>query len=141
MAYATIEDLSARVGGEILVLLADEDGNGAADPAAMEAALGDAALEIDAALAGRYATPLSPPPPALLRANVDLAIYLLYLRRREAVPRETLERAKETRAALAAIAQGKLALDGAAARLDALEARSTTLGTPRSFDRETLGPF
>lgn len=88
MSYATVEQVIERHGAEAVLLLADRDGDGAADagfpPAAslvLERALSDAAAEIDTYLAAKYDLPLfSPPaspPEVLTRLAVDIAVYRL----------------------------------------------------------------
>lgn len=141
MAYATESDLNNRLGGELAVLLADEDGDGAADTAILQAALDDAAAEIDATLAARYATPVSPAPPLLTRLNTDLAVYFLFIRRRKAIAPEHLARWREARAQLDDIAEGRRELDGAETRLAGFKAESTTREQPRTFDRDSLESY
>jgi phage gp36-like protein len=113
MAYATSEDLAARLAGETLVLLADDDGDGAADATVTSAALEDASAEIDHALRGRYATPVTEPPEIMRRWCVDLAVARLFIRKREAMSSEYADAAALARKALAAIADGATGLAGA----------------------------
>lgn len=141
MAYAVTSDLEARLGSELIALLADEDGDGSGDPSLIQAALDDASAEIDQAIGGRYATPVDPAPAALKRLAVDLAVYFLFLRRREAIGEDHLGRWREARAALDAIARGRAELEGAAARVRGFKTGSTTLEQARHFDRESLDSF
>ena len=141
MAYAQQSDLQDRLGSDILTLLADEDGNGAADPAILQAALDDASAEIDASLAARYVTPVSPAPQVLLRLAVDLAVYFLFMRRREAISSEHLQRWREAREFMDRIARGMAELEGAATRLRSMKSESSTLDQIKHFDRDTMEPF
>jgi phage gp36-like protein len=141
MSYANEADLQARLGPELLALLADEDGDGSPDPSLLLVALEDASAEIDAALSGRYATPIDPAPPSLKRLAVDLAVHLLFSRRREAISDEHLERWRVARALLERIARGQIELDGAQSRLRGLKTESTTLERKRHFDRDALDSF
>ncbi len=141
MPYAQPADLTDRLGADLLALLADEDGDGAPDAAILAAAIEDAEAEVDAALAGRYATPIDPPPPPLRRLVVDLAVYLLFTRRRRAVAPEHLENWRAARGRLEAIAQGRADLEGVPTRLRRFEGRSLTLDQERFFDRDALDSF
>ena len=75
--YATAADILARHGEDVLVLLADRDGDGVADPDVVERALTDATSEIDTYLAPKYNLPLASVPPILTRICVDIAVYRL----------------------------------------------------------------
>lgn len=76
-AYATSQDITDRNGADQLVLIADRDGDGVADAAAVSKALEDASAEIDAYLAVKYTLPLASPPPLLAHLCVDIAVYRL----------------------------------------------------------------
>ena len=78
MAYATAADVAAQYGDDLLLTLADRDGDGTADPGVAEAALADATQEIDSYLAARYDLPLEAGKARLLRrVAVDIAVYRL----------------------------------------------------------------
>ena len=78
MAYATAQDILAQYGERELLMLADRDGDGVADTGVVEAALADAAEEIDGYLAGEYDLPLDPTRARpLRRIAVDIAVYRL----------------------------------------------------------------
>jgi phage gp36-like protein len=141
MPYATQQDLKDRLAPAILLQLADDDSNSIPDSDLLDAALEDAAAEIDATLAARYATPVSPAPATLLRLNADLAIYYLFLRKTAVISVEHLARAREIRDQLAAFASGQSDLEGAAPILNALDSDSTTEDQEKVFDRETLEPY
>lgn len=141
MAYATEQDLRDRLGSDVLALLADEDGDGSGDPSILVTALDDGASQIDSRLAARYAVPASPAPASLTRLNVDLAIYFLFLRRREAISAEHLARSKEAIAFLEDVASGKFELEDLAPKVGRLEAEGTVREQDRLFDRESLEPF
>ena len=65
--YAALPDLYARFGEEEINQVADTDRTGTPAPELVGRALSDAASEIDAALAGRYALPLVPVPRLITR--------------------------------------------------------------------------
>lgn len=113
--YCAIDDIQSRLEEPTLVGLADDDGDGAADPAVVAAAIADADAEIDAALGGRYSVPVDSPP-ALLRAiSAWLAIAALFRRRRETPSPAHAEQAEHARALLAMLGEGRCFLPGVAA--------------------------
>jgi phage gp36-like protein len=141
MAYATQTDLEAALAAELLVLLADDDGDGAADAAVIDAALEDAAAEIDQTLGGRYVTPLENAPEIARRWCVDLAVARLFARRREAMGREQADAAALTRRALEAVAAGAARLAGATEKAADLASENTERDEEAVFDDEELDLF
>ncbi|PTW61426.1 phage gp36-like protein [Breoghania corrubedonensis] len=80
MTYATQQDLIDRFGADELIQLTDRL---SVPPAAIDAdvvarALSDADALIDSYLRKRYALPLDPAPPVLVKIASDLARYNLY---------------------------------------------------------------
>jgi phage gp36-like protein len=110
-AYATLADLYARFGEEEINQVADTDHTGTPAPELVGRALSDAASEIDAALAGRYALPLSPIPVLITRIACELAREALYA---DSPPKVVTERAKWARETLLRIASGQLRFENAA---------------------------
>lgn len=141
MAYATEQNLKDRLGSDVVALLADEDGDGSGDSLILAAALDDAASRIDAALSRRYVTPISPVTDSLIRLNVDLSIYLLFLRRRDAISPEHLDNSKRAQEYLNDIAEGREDLDGVGPKLSRFQSESTTRDDERRFDREKLDSY
>ncbi len=114
MAYATTQDLIDRIGQDELDQVADI-GAGFADPDRLARALSDADAEIDAALIGRYALPMSPVPDLLVRIASDLARESLYV---DKPTEEVSDRAARARALLIQIAKGTMRLAAAAAPVE-----------------------
>lgn len=141
MAYATSENLRARLGHDLLHALADEDADGEGDSEILEAALDEAADEIDGALAGRYVVPVSPAPGVLRRINVELAMYYLLLRRRAAASPEYLRLFEEAREMLTAWSEGRADLAGATGRFDDFRSDSTSVERQRTLDHAALEAF
>jgi phage gp36-like protein len=141
MAYATSDDVLARLERELAIQLTDDDGAGVADTTVIDAAIADADAEIDHALDGRYVVPLDPVPPIARRWSVDLAINGLYLRRSEMLPPQQAERAHLTRRALQTIADGLSGLAGAAAGLRNHAAESSRRGEDPVWDAEELANY
>ena len=141
MAYATEQNLKDRLGSDVIALLADEDGDGSGDSTILMAVLDDTASRIDAALSRRYVIPISPVSDSLARLNVDLAIYLLFLRRRDAISPEHLDSSKRAQEYLNDIAEGREELDGVGPKVARFQSDSTTRSDTRRFDREKLDSF
>lgn len=141
MAYATQSDLEKRLAPELLVMLADDDGDGAADGDTITAALDDAEAQIDQALAQRYVTPVDSPPAILKRWCLDLAIEALFLRKREAMTSEHVDRVALARRAMEAIATGQVGLTGAEPRLENFETESTQRGEELVFGDDALETY
>jgi phage gp36-like protein len=77
VAYAAQIDLENQYGTDLVTRLADHDGDGVADQAAIDDALASATSIIDAYLAARYTVPLENPPPIVRDLTVDIAWYRL----------------------------------------------------------------
>ena len=77
MAYATQTDIETLYGADALALVADRDGDGTVETAAVDRALSDASAEIDAYLRVRYDTPVDPVPQLLVQLACDVALYRL----------------------------------------------------------------
>jgi len=78
MAYATLADLVTRYGADEIEQLTDRAGRAEIDSDPVDAALTDAGALIDGYLAQRYALPVSPAPPLLLRLACDVARFNLH---------------------------------------------------------------
>lgn len=141
MPYATPDDLNARLGADLLAFLADDDGDAAPDADILNAALDDATAKIDAMLARRYVVPFDPVPERLVRIAVTLAVGHLYLRRREAMPRETAVACSRARAELRDLATARAVLPETVPRASRHNTESTTRHQPKRFDRKNLKPF
>jgi phage gp36-like protein len=79
MAYAAVQDLIDRYGEAELIRLTTPEGQdmGGVDRARVNAALADASALIDSYVRRRYATPVVPTPPELLRACCIMARFEL----------------------------------------------------------------
>ena len=79
MPYCTYNDVVTRVGATELAALADYDGDGVADAAAVNRAIADAQGDIDSYLQTKNTVPVAPVPPVLRKHCVTMAIYYLQL--------------------------------------------------------------
>jgi phage gp36-like protein len=108
MTYATRLDLESAWGPDTILRLASRDGDSQGDTA-VEAALAFSGHLIDAQLGVRFALPLAVSPPLLVSVGVDLAIDRLAATADMATDL-IIERGKQARADLKAIAEGKMDL-------------------------------
>jgi len=108
MAYATRSDIVELYSDEALYV-ADRDGDGVADDAAITRALESASAEIDSHLGVRYPLPLLEPPGVLKQYCVDIALYRL-ASARDMQSEEHRRRYEDALAALRNIATGKAVL-------------------------------
>lgn len=113
MAYASVADLVARFGEDELIDLTDRDEprTGAVVEAVAQAAIADAAGEIDAYLGVRYALPVAPVPAHLVTVACDVARYRLHGVR---VTEEVRTRYDDALRWLKDVAAGRALLPGAA---------------------------
>jgi phage gp36-like protein len=108
MPYATLDDLTRRFSQEAIVELTDLDGDGVPDAAILDPVIADVDAEINAALMGRYPTPMIPADPLLVRIAADLVRHALYV---NGAPPVVKERAETSRERLLQIARGTLRLN------------------------------
>lgn len=108
MPYATQADIVTLYGADALVV-ADRDGDGLPDAAAVARALELASAEIDTHLAARYRLPLPAGVPMLGQWCVDIALYRL-AQTADVLSEEMRRRYEDALAALKRVAEGKAAL-------------------------------
>lgn len=138
MTYAIQKDITDLYGDDAL-RVADRDGDGIEEAAAINAALASATAEIDGYIAVRYDLPLAVTPPQLIRPCVDIALYHLV---RDAGARTDEDRARyeDAVAFLRRIAKGEaeLVLPKSEDPEDAAFEAATPIvqtGPPRIFGR------
>jgi phage gp36-like protein len=139
--YASQADIEARLDPKHLIELADDDGDGTADSAVIEAAIADADALIDTHLGGRYVLPLESVPSVLRKLSADLAIGSLFARRRESASPQHEARARAAADLLAAIARGEILLAQAAETPLKAAPDSTTRGDDKTFSKESLDTY
>jgi phage gp36-like protein len=133
MSYAAQTDIDSRYGTDLLLTIADRNGDGVVDGDAVLLALSDADDIIDSHLAQRYQMPLATVPPMLVRLAVDLTIYQLAV-----LPTEEMRnRYTEALRVLKNLATGVQQLD--LAPPPSTEGQQATLmAPPRMFGRGTV---
>jgi len=139
--YCSQSDLENRIDPQVLRALTDDDGDGLADEAVVEAAIGDADALIDTYLRARYAVPLDPAPEVVKSISAAVAIYFLLTRRREIVPSEHQKRYEEAIGLLDRLARGVIALGAGQSSASPHLPQSTTEAEDRTFDDESLGSY
>lgn len=137
--YVTLADFVARFGIEATARLTDEGGTGRIDKARITGALVDAQAIAEGWLAGRFALPISPTPPLLATAILDLA--MLRLHRGEA-PAGVASAGKQAISVLEALGKGTMTLPGTAAVPAAAPADPVVyVSAGRQFNDTTLAGF
>jgi len=141
--YASQDDIVTIYTSDALVV-ADRDGDGVPDAAAITRALSSASSEIDASLAVRYDLPLAGTHDILTQYCVDIALYRL-AGSSATMTEELRQRYEDAMKGLADIATGKKRLNIAAEPgEDTSESGPnpvTTGGPPRLFSREKMRDF
>lgn len=118
MNYIILSHLSAGIPGQHLIEALDDNGDGSADPDAIEAVLSEASRAVDGILGERFTTPFANPLPAVVHsAAVAFGSELIYQRRGlHGKENPFTSQADEARARLKEIAEGKRALSPDARR-------------------------
>lgn len=135
MPYASLEDLVERAGMTEILQIADRDGDGAADPDVIDAALVHADNIVNGHVGVKYQTPLTAGHDLARTWAVSIARY--YLHRYER-PEYVIQDHDNALAALARVGSGKMAIPGAAgAAPDAGQTGGTAMARHPSphFDR------
>jgi phage gp36-like protein len=139
MAYATTQDIIDRYGEDLLLVLADRDGDGAADAEVTSRALADADSEIDLHLAKLYDLPLATVPSVLIQVAVDIAIYRM-CNNDALVTEEIRTRYKDARSTLRGIAKGETSLGAVPESSGGIASGPAIVkGPPRVFGRGSGG--
>jgi len=137
MPYATQQNIIDRYSKDLLLLIADRDGDGIADSEVVDPAINDASAEIDTYVAKRYALPMATPlPEVLTRLCVDIVVYRL-ADGADVGTEEKRVRYDDARSLLRLIAKGEVTLGVAEATTtssDVIESSSSN----RRFNRDSM---
>ncbi len=109
MPYAVLSDITELYGPDVLYV-ADRDGDGVADVAAVARALDQASDEIDSFVGVRHVLPLPVVPGILRQHAVDIAVYRLALSR-NVLTDEHRVRYEDALGSLKRISEGKASLN------------------------------
>jgi len=139
--YCSQSDLEKRLPPQVVRALTDDDGDGLADTAVIDAAVTDADALIDTYLRARYTVPLNPVPDAVRSISAAVAIYFLFTRHHEVVPTEHQKRYDAAVRLLDQLARGEMALDAGQGDASSHLPQSTREPEDRTFDDDSLGSF
>jgi phage gp36-like protein len=133
MAYAVQTDLvPLRMTAKDLIELTDDDNTGTINTGIVTAALEEASGRVESYCRMRYVTPLQQSDD-VKALTLDIAIYLLFSRRRETTPGETVQqRFDQAIAFLKDIANSKASLDQPSTALQP----QTSLGGPTISEKD-----
>ncbi len=111
MAYAGLVDIQKHIATADLIDLTDDAGTGSVDETVVLEAIATADELIDGYLRGRYAVPLATVPGLIRTLSVDLAVYVLYDRKKFLeIPEQLKETRKNAVELLGRIAKGEVVL-------------------------------
>jgi phage gp36-like protein len=136
--YCSQADLEKRLDPQVLRALTDDDGDGLADTAVIDAAIADADALIDTYLRARYVVPLNPVPDAVRSISAAVAIYFLLTRRHEIVPAEHLKRYESAMQLLDHLSRGEISLNASQPTESPHLPQSSREADERTFDEESL---
>lgn len=138
MPYASQTNLEDRYGADVLLELADRDGDDEVDAPVITRALADADAIADTYIGRRYTLPLASTPAALVTAAAQLAFYYLHRDRPTDEARRDYE---DALAWLKDVAAGRAELDVAGAEPETEADGLETSGPDRVFSRTTMEGF
>jgi phage gp36-like protein len=110
MAYSDLTELKKHIPDQALIELTDDNDIGAIDETKTADAIEEADSEIDIYLGQKYSLPLTTVPALIRRISAMLAIYFLYQRRVEEMPKSRFHDYETILKTLKMIADGKLEL-------------------------------
>jgi len=108
VAYCVLADIQKILPEDSLIQLTDDENAGAVNALRVSEAIAQADAEIDAYLGGKYTVPMTTVPDIVKKCSVDMAIYHLYSRRAEEIPRTRDDRYKRAIKVLEDIVSGKI---------------------------------
>jgi len=135
--YSSKSDLETRIGADTLVILTDDNNDGVADDAVVNAALLQASARIDAAFAARYTVPIEPAPAILSWLCVSIAVPMLYSHRREEIPKGHASLFEAAVDFLDAVRRGEIGIGISPKSLP----ESTTRDREKHFSGERIAEF
>lgn len=140
MAYSTLADIKKLIPEETLVQLTDDEGLAKINQARVDEAIAQADAEIDAYLGARYTVPFAAPVPALpARLSSRMAVYHLYARKVEEIPKTRVDQYNNVLRVLEKIAEGKISIGDESADEGTNEVQYS--GEDRIFTRDKLTGF
>ncbi len=135
MAYSTLADIKKLIPEDVSIQLTDDEGSGTVNQTRVDEAIAQADGEINGYLAGRYTVPLSTVPALIRKFSVDIAIYNLYSRKTEDMPKTRVDRYNNAIRTLEAIAKGTISLGVSPDPGDEMQIKTSTSEDDRKFSQ------
>ena len=142
MPYCTLADILKRIPEEAVIQLTDDAGAGVVGQSNVDSAISRADKEIDAWCGDRYLVPFtSPAPPIVGELAIDMAIYFLYGRTVDEIPKSRADAYKNAVRLLEKISDGTISLGVEPVPAAGAVGRPVTRVPKRLFSDETLEGF
>ena len=144
MAYSTLADLEKMIPAAILLQLTNDAGTGTIDQTVIAEAIASADAEINPYCGGLYVTPFTTVPPIVNKLSIDIAIYNLYSRKVEEIPKTRADRYANAISQLKMNAKGDIPLGLSPAddtKVSQDGAASNKTVDDRTFTKDNLGGF
>jgi len=140
MAYCTQTDILKQITEEQLIQLTDDNDTGSVDTAIVNDAILKADNVIDGYCAQRYTVPFSVVPGIIREISIDLALYHLFSRRVQTIPKLRETRYENTMKLLKDIEAGRISL-GVPAPAENPDRKGSYDGNDRLFTRDDMKGF
>ncbi|GAB4485998.1 MAG: DUF1320 domain-containing protein [Thermodesulfovibrionales bacterium] len=108
--YSALADIKKLLPEETLIQLTDDEGIGQINQGRVDEAIAVADSVIDTYCGTKYSVPFTTAPPVVKAMSVDIAIYNLYSRRVDEVPKSRDERYKNAIRQLEGISRGLISI-------------------------------
>jgi len=137
--YSTQDDILERIPEETVIQLTDDEDTGAIVATRVTAAIGRADGEIDFWCGRRYSVPFTTVPDIIAELSTDMAIYFLYGRTLDEMPKTRVDAYKNAVRMLEKISEGKgVDLGVALATVTPSGTSASFTGNDRQFTRDKL---
>lgn len=110
MPYSTASDIIKLLPEITLMQLTDDEGLNTVNQGRVGEAIAQADSEIDSYCGGRYKVPFATVHPIVKKISVDIAVYNLYSRRSEEIPKTRDDRYKNAIRQLELISKGSISI-------------------------------
>lgn len=142
MAYSDLTQLKKRISEAWIIQLTDDENTGAVNQARVDEAIAKADATIDSKCKARYAVPFNPIPDIISNLSADMAVYNLYARKVEEIPKTRDDINTAAIKQLNDIRDGKDSIGESEADVpEAGGVQTNTSADDRMFTKETLGNF
>ena len=139
--YIVQADIEQQISAAVVIQLTDDSGGETVDLANLNAVIDDAEGIANGYLEDRYTVPLSPVPPGLKTAVVDIAVYRLHLRRPGSVTDDVSRQFKMAMDFLRDVAKGVASLGTTTPAPDTTSHSVDFQADDRKFTDESMEGF